>query len=203
MEIKYSERYRLFQKIIRLIGFLCLLATGVLILWLYHIGILNDTNVLKKVIQRHDLLGPLIFIAIQIIQVVFPVIPGGLTTLVGFWVFGWWQGFIYNYVGIIIGSIILFLLVKQFGRKFILLFVKEDIFFKYEQKLESKHFENLFILSMLAPVSPADIMVMVTALTSISLKRFITIIVIAKPFSIIGYSALWMFGGNWLKKFLR
>ena len=202
MEMKYSKRYRLWQKIIRFIGFLCLIATGVLILWLYHIGILNDTNVLKTVIQKHDLIGPLIFIIIQIIQVVFPVIPGGLTTVVGFWVFGWWQGFIYNYIGIIVGSIILFLLVKRFGRKFILLFLKEDTFFKYEQKLESKHFENLFILSMVAPVSPADIMVMVTALTHMSLKRFITIILIAKPFSIIGYSALWIYGGDWAKKFL-
>ncbi|WP_438477729.1 TVP38/TMEM64 family protein [Streptococcus pluranimalium] len=202
MEMKYSKRYRLWQKTIRFIGFFCLIATGILILWLYHIGILNDTNVLKTVIQKHDLIGPLIFIIIQIIQVVFPVIPGGLTTVVGFWVFGWWQGFIYNYIGIIVGSIILFLLVKRFGRKFILLFLKEDTFFKYEQKLESKHFENLFILSMVAPVSPADIMVMVTALTNMSLKRFIIIILIAKPFSIIGYSALWIYGGDWAKKFL-
>ncbi|MEQ9763654.1 TVP38/TMEM64 family protein [Streptococcus jiangjianxini] len=202
MEMNYSKRYRILQKIIRGIGFLCLIATGILILWLYHIGILNDTNVLKTVIQQHNIIGPLIFIAIQIIQVVFPVIPGGLTTVVGFWVFGWWQGFIYNYLGIIIGSVILFLLVKRFGRKFILLFVKEDTFFKYEQKLESKHFENLFILSMVAPVSPADMMVMITALTSMTLKRFIIIILITKPFSIIGYSALWIYGGDWAKKFL-
>ncbi|MGV3009896.1 TVP38/TMEM64 family protein [Streptococcus thoraltensis] len=202
MEMKYGKRYRLLQQIIRYIGFLCLIATGILILWLYHIGILNNTNVLKSVIKRHELMGPLIFIVIQIIQVVFPVIPGGLTTVVGFWVFGWWQGFIYNYIGIIVGSIILFLLVKRFGRKFILLFVKEETFFKYEQKLESKHFEILFILSMIAPVSPADMMVMVTALTNMSLKRFTTIILITKPFSFIGYSALWIYGGDWIKKFL-
>ncbi len=55
---------------------------------------------------------------------------------------------------------------------------------------------------MVAPVSPADIMVMVTALTNMSLKRFIIIILIAKPFSIIGYSALWIYGGDWAKKFL-
>lgn len=202
MEMKYGTRYRLLQQIIRYIGFLCLIATGILILWLYHIGILNNTNVLKSVIKRHELMGPLIFIVIQIIQVVFPVIPGGLTTVVGFWVFGWWQGFIYNYIGIIVGSIILFLLVKRFGRKFILLFVKEETFFKYEQKLESKHFEILFILCMIAPVSPADMMVMVTALTNMSLKRFTTIILITKPFSFIGYSALWIYGGDWIKKFL-
>ncbi|WP_242257607.1 TVP38/TMEM64 family protein [Streptococcus thoraltensis] len=202
MEMKYGKRYRLLQQIIRYVGFLCLIATGILILWLYHIGILNNTNVLKSVIKRHELMGPLIFIVIQIIQVVFPVIPGGLTTVVGFWVFGWWQGFIYNYIGIIVGSIILFLLVKRFGRKFILLFVKEETFFKYEQKLESKHFEILFILSMIAPVSPADMMVMVTALTNMSLRRFTTIILITKPFSFIGYSALWIYGGDWIKKFL-
>lgn len=202
MKMKYSERYRFAQKLIRISSFLALIATGFLVFWLYHIGILHDSNVLKSTLHRYTILGPLIFIAVQIIQVVFPVIPGGVTTVVGFIVFGWWKGFIYNYIGIVIGSIILFALVKRFGRKFILLFIKEDTFFKYERKLESKHFENLFIFSMVSPISPADIMVMVTALTSMSLKRFLIIILLSKPFSIIGYSAMWLYGGDCLKKFL-
>lgn len=202
MEMKYSKRYRFAQKTIQALGFLAILATAILVFWLYRIGILNDSNVLKATLHRYTILGPLIFIAVQIIQVVFPVIPGGVTTVVGFIVFGWWEGFLYNYIGIIIGSIILFALVKRFGRKFILLFIKEETFFKYERKLESKHFENLFILSMISPISPADVMVMVTALTSMSLRRFIVIILITKPFSIVGYSAIWLYGGDLLKKFL-
>ncbi len=71
MEMKYSKRYRLWQKTIRFIGFLCLIATGILILWLYHIGILNDTNVLKTVIQKHDLIGPLFLLSSKLFKLSF------------------------------------------------------------------------------------------------------------------------------------
>lgn len=47
---------------------------------------------------------------------------------------------------------------------------------------------------MASPISPADIMVMITGLTDMSLKRFTTIILVTKPISIIGYSYLFIFG---------
>lgn len=62
-----------------------------------------------------------------------------------FLIFGPVTGFIYNYVGIIIGSIVLFLLVKTYGRKFILLFVNDKTFYKYERRLETPGYEKLFI----------------------------------------------------------
>lgn len=202
MKTKFSKRYRLLQKCIHFLGILTLILTGVLIVWLYRIGMLSDTTVLRSVIERYKLFGPLIFILIQIIQVVFPIIPGGLTTVAGFLVFGSWQGFLYNYIGIVIGSLILFALVKKYGRTFIFLFVKEKNFFKYEKHLESKKFETLFILSMISPISPADIMVMIAALTNISFKRFTIIMFITKPFSIVGYGALWIYGGDWIRRLL-
>lgn len=56
---------------------------------------------------------------------------------------------------------------------------------------------------MVSPISPADAMVMIIALTNMSLKRFMQIIVIAKPFSIIGYSYLFIFGGDVIRWFIK
>ena len=105
-------------------------------------------------------------------------------------------------MGIVIGSIILFMLVRLYGRKFILLFVDEKTFYKYEAKLNTQNYENLFIICMLSPISPADIVVMITGLSHISLKRFTFIILLTKPISIISYSYIWIFGGNILKLLL-
>ena len=77
--------------------------------------------------------------------------------------------------------------------------MKEDTFYKYEAKLESDTYEKLFIFCMLSPVSPADIMVMITGLTSMSLKRFTAIMVITKPLSIICYSYFWIYGSKLLE----
>lgn len=202
MKMKLSKRYLMWQRIIKILGVLALIASALAVVWLYKLGILNDSNVLKDIVKKHDILGPFIFILVQIFQIVFPVIPGGVTTVAGFLIFGPWLGFVLNYIGILIGSGALFLLVKRFGRKFVLLFMSEETFYKYEKKLESKGYERLFIFCMASPVSPADVMVMITGLTNMSLRRFMTIIALTKPISIISYSYFWIYGSDWLQRLL-
>ncbi|MFS5703427.1 TVP38/TMEM64 family protein [Streptococcus agalactiae] len=203
MNMKLSKRYRFWQKVIKALGVLALIATLVLVVYLYKLGILNDSNELKDLVHKYEFWGPMIFIVAQIVQIVFPVIPGGVTTVAGFLIFGPTLGFIYNYIGIIIGSVILFWLVKFYGRKFVLLFMDQKTFDKYESKLETSGYEKFFIFCMASPISPADIMVMITGLSNMSIKRFVTIIMITKPISIIGYSDLWIYGGDILKNFLN
>ncbi|CQR25498.1 membrane protein [Streptococcus varani] len=196
--------YKFWQKTIQILSVLIIIATFFLLIWLYKIGILNDQNVLKEFLEKQGSLGSLYYILIQIIQVVFPVIPGGVTTVVGFLVFGSLWGFIVNYVGIIIGSIILFWLSRTYGKKFCLLFMKEDTFDKYESKIDDKRgYEIFFILCMLSPISPADVMVMITGLTSISYRRFIAIILICRPISIIAYSYFWIYGGHLIQQIFQ
>ncbi|MGT2934702.1 TVP38/TMEM64 family protein [Streptococcus castoreus] len=197
-----SKAYYIWQKIIKILGVIALIGSFALVFWLYKLGILNDSNALKDFVHHYRVWGPLIFIVIQIIQIVFPVIPGGITTVAGFLIFGPIAGFMYNYIGIIIGSVILFLLVKAYGRQFILLFVDEKTFYRYECRLETSGYEKLFIFCMLSPISPADVMVMVTGLTDMSLRRFTTIILVTKPISIIGYSYLFIFGKGFISWFL-
>ncbi|MGT2929626.1 TVP38/TMEM64 family protein [Streptococcus dentasini] len=189
--------YKFAKKAIEWLGIAILIISAILVIWLFKDGTLSDFDAFKNWVSQYKVLSPLIFILIQIIQVVLPIIPGGVTTIVGFAVFGFWQGLLYNSIGIIIGSIILFSLVQHFGRKFILLFTKEETFKRYEAKLESPGYERLFILCMLSPVSPADLMVMVTGLTNMSLKKFSIIMLITKPISVIGYNLIWELGGKW------
>lgn len=203
MKTKVSSKYLLLQKIFQILGIVALIGSVFLVIWLYQLGIMNDSNSLKDFVHKYKFWGPFVFILIQIFQVVFPIIPGGVTTVAGQLIFGPWLGFIYNYIGISLGSIILFWLVKVYGKKFILLFVKEKTFYDYEKRLETPGFERFFIICMISPISPADIMVMIMGLSNMTLKRLTAIILITKPISIIGYSYLWIFGGDIIKFFLR
>ncbi len=203
MKMHNSKAYSFFQKLFKVLGVIALIGSFIIAFWLYKLGILNDSNALKDLVHYYKFWGPVVFIIVQIFQIVFPVIPGGITTVAGFLIFGPVQGFIYNYIGIIIGSFILFQLVRVYGKKFILLFMDDQTFLKYEKRLETSGFEKFFIICMVSPISPADAMVMIIALTNMSLKRFMQIIVIAKPFSIIGYSYLFIFGGDVIKWFIK
>ncbi|MGT2932785.1 TVP38/TMEM64 family protein [Streptococcus catagoni] len=203
MKMKNNKAYLFFQRLFKVLGILALVGSFFLAIWLYKLGILNDSNVLKDVVHHYKFWGPFIFIMVQIFQIVFPVIPGGLTTVAGFLIFGPWQGFIYNYVGILIGSYLLFILVRIYGKRFILLFLDEKTFMKYEKKLETPGYEKLFIFCMASPVSPADIMVMITGLTNMTVRRFMTIIFITKPISIIGYSYFFIFGKDIIQHYFH
>ncbi|MFH0402696.1 TVP38/TMEM64 family protein [Streptococcus sp. A23] len=196
--------YKFSQKAIQVLSVLTLIGTAVFLFWLYKIGILNDQNILSHFIKSQGALGSLSFLLLQIIQVVFPIIPGGVTTVVGFLVFNFWWGFFLNYVGISIGSIILFWLARRYGKKFCLLFMSEETFYKYESKIDNKRgYEIFFILCMLSPISPADIVVMISGLTSMSYRKFITITLLCRPVSIVAYSYFWIYGSQWLQQFLQ
>lgn len=203
MKTKMSNQYLLLQKIIQILGIIALIGSIFLVIWLYRLGIMNDSNALKDFVHKYKFWGPFVFVLIQIFQVVFPIIPGGVTTVAGQLIFGPWLGFIYNYIGICLGSIILFWLVKVYGKKFILLFVTEKNFYDYERRLETPGFEKFFIICMISPISPADIMVMIMGLSNMTIKRLTAIILITKPLSIIGYSYLWIFGGDIVRLFLK
>ena len=69
----------------------------------------------RESIAHSGWVGILIFILIQITQVVYPIIPGGLTCVIGHIVFGPLYGWIYNFVGIMIGSCINFWLARRYG----------------------------------------------------------------------------------------
>jgi len=203
MKMQSTKTYLIMQKLFKILGIIAMVGSVVLAIWLYKLGIMNDTNVLKDVVHRYQFWGPFIFIIVQIIQIVFPIIPGGITTVAGFLIFGPIKGFIYNYIGINLGSVILFWLVKRYGRRFIFLFVDEKTFYKYERKLETPGFENFFIFCMASPISPADVMVMIAGLSNMTTKRFLQIISWSKPLSIIGYSYLFIFGNDLIKYFFH
>ena len=119
--------------------------------------------------------------------------------MVGFLPFGPYLGFLLNVLVIMIGSANLFLLVRKFGKPFLQLFIEDDKIQLYEKKLATKTYERFFILNMISPMAPADVMIMITGLSQISFKRFLVIILICRPISMITYSYFWIYGGQALR----
>lgn len=102
---------------------LTVVGTVALCLFLVYLGqahYLSHPESLQLYLKRTGVIAPVIFILIQIVQVIIPIIPGGVSSGIGVIVFGAVEGFLYNYVGLLIGSYIVFRLVKKYGQNFIL-----------------------------------------------------------------------------------
>ncbi|MDS0526123.1 TVP38/TMEM64 family protein [Clostridium sp. SHJSY1] len=161
----------------------------VYIIYCINQGVFQSKDAFSNYIIRIGIWGPIIFILIQAIQVVLPITPGAFGCVVGVIAFGPLYGFIYNYIGIVIGSIVAFLLSKYYGLKLVKSIVKPKIFNKYISWVEKgKKFEKLFALAIFMPVAPDDYLCFLAGTTSMTLRKFITIIILGKPCSIFLYS---------------
>ena len=190
----------------KLINFISIIGLGLsiaLTIYFINLGVFKDLNALRRLVGDSIILGPVIFIFIQILQVVIPIIPGGISTAAGVLIFGPYAGFIYNYVGICIGSIIIFLLGRRYGKPFILSMISDKTYNKYIGWLDNQNrFEKLFALAIFLPVAPDDALCLMAGLTNISMKRYTLIILIAKPLSIFLYSMALIYGGQYLSGLL-
>lgn len=144
---------------------------------------------LEAFIGKAGIFGPLIFIFIQAIQVVIPILPGFVTCIAGAVVFGPLEGFIYSYTGMCLGSMMAFYISRKYGTAFVKKLVKPQTYDKYILWLEKgKKFDILFLLAIFLPAAPDDVLCFIAGLTRMTWKKFTIIILLGKPFVIALYS---------------
>lgn len=180
----------------------CILLAGMCI-YFFSQGYFTNPQKLQYILSKAGILAPLLFILLQIFQVVIPIIPGGASSAIGVVAFGGLKGFIYNYIGVCIGSIIAFLLVRKYGKGFILKLCQKKDYDKYLHYTKSqKKFDIFFAMAIFLPCAPDDFLCMLAGLTDMSLKKFIWIILLGKPLALVVYSygltQLFQMIGRWL-----
>ncbi len=135
---------------------------------------------LDEKIRSFGIFAPLIFIGIEILQIVLAFIPGAPVDIIGGVLFGKLWGSILCFAGIFTGTLIVFYLVRIFGKPLVSkIFPKEKLenhrFLKNEKQLSI----IIFIL-FLIPGTPKDFLTYIAALTDISPAEFMLITAIAR-----------------------
>ena len=160
----------------------------IFICYALKVGFFESNEALVEQIKQFGIFAPLIFILIQAIQVIFPVIPGGASCLAGVLAFGPVPGFIYNYLGLTIGSIGAYYLARIYGLALINKLFSPKTVDKYLSYLKSKKFEKIFFLGILMPGAPDDLLCYIAGISSLTFPRFLIYILLGKPFTLIFYS---------------
>lgn len=178
-----------YKRAVNIISIVGLILTTGFMYWCWKQGILTSQENMQKFIMGFGTAAGIIFILIQIIQVIIPVIPGGVSCVAGVIVFGAGMGFVYNYVGICIGSILVFLIAKRYGRPLMVKMFDKKLIDKYESWTEKNgRFTKLFALAIFLPVAPDDFLCYLAGTTRMKLKTFTAVILLGKPLSIAAYS---------------
>ena len=169
-----EEKIAKMRKIIHTVTIVSMIACIILGVIAYQKGYFTDKDKLKSFLIGAGIWGPLLFILLQIIQCIFPFLPGGISQLIGVMVFGPWLGFLYNYIGIVLGEITDFFLARIYGKPLVRALVDEKSYTKYIGWLEKKQdkFNNFYIITMALPGMPDDLICMIAGLSNMSFRFF-------------------------------
>lgn len=155
----------------------------------YRMNLFTSEAALQRFLEGAGPLAPIIFILIQIVQTVIPIIPGALTCPAGAMIFGVGRGFLLNWFAIMIGSVMNFFLARRFGRPLVRALVGDK---NYKQGMgwlnDGQRFDKLFTFGMFFPVSPADFLCMLAGLSSMSFKKYFLILSLGKPITLYLYT---------------
>lgn len=147
------------------------------------ITIIQSPELYEKFLQRTGAFMPIIYIVLQIVQVLFLPIPGIFSILGGIRLFGAFFAALYSYIGAVIGSYIAFLIGRKWGNKGVAWLVGEDRLAQWRKRMKGK--DNLIITSMfLLPLFPDDILCFLSGVSTMSAKYFFIMILLTRAVSI-------------------
>lgn len=185
------------NKLIKICYLLVYIISIILFLYslLYKYNLLqyfNSVTKLKNFILSTKGVGIFVFLLLQIGQVVLLPIPAIVLAISGSLIYGPFLAILICSLGIVIGSVICFLLGKTFGVKLAYWLIGEDKTNKFGKSLE-KNGKLLLFATFILPFFPDDAICFVAGVSKIKFKDFFIICAFTRP---IGVCFLILFSGG-------
>ena len=195
MAQKTKQRAPWQQKVIQMAPASGLAAFIIILIYIRHSGIFSSVADLQHFIKNFGNFAIAAFIVVQAIQPIVPFLPGGFATIVGMLMFGNIPGVLYSYIGLVIGEVGLFLLVRRFGSRFARLVLSEKNFEKFETTLQdhTQDIKKLLIVCFIFPFLPDDLTCLVAGMTDLSFREYLKIVLIFKIWSVASYGYFCLF----------
>jgi uncharacterized membrane protein YdjX (TVP38/TMEM64 family) len=151
----------------------------VLVVWYYVSTFLVDKENIRGLVSGYGIFAPIIFIFIQIGQNIIAPIAHYPILLAGGFIFGPFLGFFYNWIGTSIGTILIILLAKKFGRPLVRRMVSQKFIEKYDYVIQKLSPFGLFLVYAL-PIFPDDEISYLVGVSDMPVKSIIFAIMLGK-----------------------
>ncbi|MDH4321002.1 MAG: VTT domain-containing protein [Desulfobulbaceae bacterium] len=142
-------------------------------------GLMADIDQLRDRILSYGPLAPLLYIVLQILQVILAPIPGEASGFLGGYLFGGFGAFIYSTIGLSIGSGLAFGIARLMGDNFRRRFHQSRVYQRFNKLLYKNAFVVPFVL-FLFPGFPKDSLSYILGLSLMPWRVFLFIAVIGR-----------------------
>ena len=166
-------------------GICAVIAGGLILLGLIYYGkdlfnLLSNMDQMKAFLEQFGASSMLVGILLYAAQILIAILPGEIIEVLFGVLYGSIGGMAFCLVGNLIGSTLIFLLTKRYGKKFVQRFISEEkmdkiSFFKDKSRLNAVTF-----ILFLIPGTPKDIFTYLLGLTNMKLSTFLLISSIAR-----------------------
>ena len=143
----------------------------------YHI--FTDRDQIKVFIGSFGNSAPLVFILVQILQVLLAPFPGEATGFIGGFLFGPAKGFLYSSVGLTLGSLLNFSIGRFLGKHYVRKLIPGHQLERLDRIVKRQGVIVLFVLFVF-PGFPKDYLCLFLGLSALPLTIFILIAAIGR-----------------------
>ena len=134
-------------------------------------NLMTDREAIQAYIVSWGMAAPVVFTAIQILQVVIAPIPGEATGFIGGFLFGAFKGFLYSSIGLSVGSLINFGIGRLLGKRFIRKLIPASQINQLDKLVHRQGAIVLFIC-FLFPGFPKDYLCLFLGISDLPFKLF-------------------------------
>ena len=190
MKIRRNERVftEKQKKIVAIFAFALFLAFCCVVAWFIGrpmVEFVSQPEKFRNWVDSHGFWGKIAFVGMVAFQVIIAFVPGEPLEIGAGYAFGAFEGTLLCLIGITIGSMAVFLLVRRFGVKLI------EIFFSREKIMSLKFLQNekkrklIIFIAFFLPGTPKDLLTYFVGITDIGLKQFLLTTSLARLPSVI------------------
>ena len=144
-----------------------------------YYDIFTDREQTKAFIASFGTGAPVVFILIQMLQVLLAPFPGEATGFIGGFLFGATKGFLYSSIGLTVGSLINFIIGRFLGKRFVRKLIPPAQLERMDNLVRHQGVIVLFGLFVF-PGFPKDYLCLFLGLSAIPLKIFILLTAIGR-----------------------
>jgi uncharacterized membrane protein YdjX (TVP38/TMEM64 family) len=134
---------------------------------------------LLAVLETVGPFAPLLFVALQTLQVIVAPVPGQILAGVGGYLFGPLVGTGYSMLGVVLGSIVVFVLTRRYGERVVERLLTDGLRTKFERYGSENGAVTLFVFFLL-PTFPDDALCAIAGLWEVRFRTFLVLLVVGR-----------------------
>lgn len=144
------------------------------------LGLVNDQQSFANYINSKGFFGIIIFSLLNIVQVIFAIIPAGPFEIVAGYAFGIIKGTIICDIAVTLGSLFVFFMVRKFGTRFTSYLVSFDKLEEVNFLKETDKLTLVLLLIFFIPGSPKDVITYAMGFTKLPYKNWLFVNIIGR-----------------------